>query len=244
MARLASANDIVNRAALEVGLSSNTDPFTSLDDTYIQLMGLLNGCGQELVELHAWQILKKQYRVVTTAVDTGSYALPDNFSYMIDQTGWELSNSVPVGGPLSSQDWAYLRGRDLVSQSIFVSFRLVDNMFDIYPNTPVAAGLDINFEYISRDWVLDDTTTTYYDSIQAGANLVLYEPIVVVKFLKAKYLEAKGFDASSARLEFENMFLSRTGKDEGASVLSASNNSRGYPYLSPYNNTSDSGYGL
>jgi hypothetical protein len=59
-----------------------------------------------------------------------------------------------------------------------------------------------------------------------------------------KMLEAKGFDASAARLEFENMFDSRTGKDEGASILSAGRNSRGFPYLSPYGNTGDTGYGV
>jgi hypothetical protein len=66
---------------------------------------------------------------------------------------------------------------------------------------------------------------------------------MIIKFLKAKFLEAKGFDASSARLEFENMFNSRTGKDEGAPILSASSNTRGFPYLSPYGNTSDTGFG-
>jgi hypothetical protein len=64
-----------------------------------------------------------------------------------------------------------------------------------------------------------------------------------LKFLKVKMLEAKGFDASSARLEFENIFDARTGQDEGASILSASNNSRGFPYLHPYYSTGDTGYG-
>ena len=64
------------------------------------------------------------------------------------------------------------------------------------------------------------------------------------KFLKAKFLEAKGFDASSARLEFENMFLSRTGKDKGAPTLSASRSRNSLLLLNVWRNISDTGYGL
>ena len=245
MARFSTANDIINRTALEVGLLTSTDAVADTDETFIQLRGLLTSCGQELVELHPWQGLMKKYKVVTTALDTGTYDLPDDFSYMIDQTGWEHSNRVAMGGPLSAQDWSYLEGRDLISQSIYASFRLVDNKFDIYPQNPVPAGLDINFQYISRNWVKEQGQASgNRDTIGTGSDIILYEPILMIKMLKAKFLEAKGFDASSARLEFENMFLSRTGKDEGAPILSASNTSRGFPYLHPYYNTGDTGFGL
>jgi len=243
MGRLATANVIINRAAVEVGLFASTDPVASGDETFVQMEQLLNSAGQELVELHAWQVLQRNFKVVTTALDTGVYDLPDDFSYMIDQTGWERSNRVAMGGPLSPQDWSYLEGRDLVSESIYASFRLSDNKFEIYPQDPVPAALDINFMYISRNWVLESNGTTYKDQIGSGNDVVLFSPIMIIKFLKAKFLEAKGFDASSARLEFENMFNSRTGKDEGAPILSASSNTRGFPYLSPYGNTSDTGFG-
>ena len=243
MARLSTANDIINRAAVEIGLLKVNDPVASLDETFIQLTELLNAAGQELVELFPWQILVEEFRVETTSADSGTYNLPDNFSYMIDQTGWEHSNRVAMGGPLSAQDWTYLRGRDLISQSIYASFRLKDNKFDIYPQDPVADGLDINFEYISREWVQEQNDGPRKDSVTIGTDIVQYEPILIIKFLKSKFLEAKGFDSSTARLEFENMMNSRTGKDTGAPILNASNNSRGFPYLHPYYNTSDTGYG-
>ena len=243
MARLLTANDIINRAAVEVGLVKAVDPVGDLDETFVQLTELLTSAGQEMVELHPWQILVKEFQIVTTDQDTGTYDLPDDFSYMIDQTGWEHSNRVAMGGPLSPQDWTYLKGRDLISQSIYASFRLVDNKFDIYPQEPVPNGLDINFEYIGRNWVQEQNQGPLKDMITIGTDVVLYEPIMIIKFLKCKFLEAKGFDPSSARNEFENMFNSRTGKDTGAPILNASNNSRGFPYLHPYYNTSDTGYG-
>jgi len=86
--------------------------------------------------------------------------------------------------------------------------------------------------------------TANRDDIQSGNDIVLYEPILIVKFLKSIFLEAKGFDSSNAQAEFQRMFLSRTGKDTGGTVLSASNTSRGFPYLSPWRNVGDSGFGL
>ena len=81
------------------------------------------------------------------------------------------------------------------------------------------------------------------DSINSGNDTVLYEPILAIKFLKSKFLESKGFDASTARLEFENIMLSRTGKDQGAPILSASRRPLGVPLLTTRGNTPDTGNG-
>ena len=243
MARLSSANDIINRVAVEVGLTRTADPVSSSDESFIQLTELLNAAGQELVELHQWQALVKVFALTTAAGDTGTYDLPDDFSYMIDQTGWDQSNRAAIGGPLSAQDWTYLKGRDLISQSIHASFRLTDNKFDLFPQNPVPEGLRVSFEYISRHWVAEESTGGRKDAVDAGSDIVIYEPILIVKFLKVKFLSAKGFDTTAAATELENMFNSRTGKDTGAAILSASSSSRGMPYLSMYGSTPDTGYG-
>lgn len=243
MPRYSTATDILNRTALEVGLVPVTDPVSDPDEAFVQLTGLLSSAGQEMVELHPWQILTNVFEFTTAPSDSGTYDLPEDFSYMIDQTGWDQTNRVAVGGPLSAQDWSYLVGRDLVSQSIYASFRLVDGKFDLFPQPP-PQGLKIRFEYIGRNWVTEaGQDNPNQDTIKKGSDIVNYEPILIIKFLKCKFLEAKGFDPSSARMEFETMFLSRTGKDEGAPILSASSSMRGFPYLHPYYNTGDTGYG-
>lgn len=242
MARFSIASDIINRAALEIGLVPVDDPVGSPDEAFVQLTGLLTSAGQEMVELHPWQALVRTFELTTADTDTGTYELPDDYSYMIDQTGWDRTNRVAIAGPLSAQDWTYLKGRDLVSQTIYASFRLIDSKFDLFPQPP-PIGLQISFEYINRNWV-ERSDGSFADNIENGSDKVLYEPILIIKFLKAKFLEAKGFDPSSARMEFENMFNSRTGKDTGAPILSAGKNGRGYPYLNSFYNTPDTGYGL
>ena len=244
MARQETANTIINRAALEVGLSPVNDPVADADPAFKQLTGLLTAAGQELVELHQWQVLSQEFEFTTVVPgDTGSYDLPDDYSYMTDQAGWDKTNNYPLTGPLSAQDWSYLEGRDLVSESIYASFRVTENKLELFPQPP-ANGIDLRFEYTSRWWVQQaGEANPNADTIVIGTDVVLYEPILAIKFLKVKFLEAKGFDASAARLEFETVFNSRTGKDEGGVILSASSSSRTYPYLNPYRNTGDTGFG-
>jgi hypothetical protein len=242
MARYQTVNEIINQAAIEAGLMPSNDPVGDVDEAFVQMRGLLNGVGQELIELNDWQILVKTFAFTTADGDTGIYPLPSDFSHMIDQTGWDRTNRVMVGGPLSAQDWTYLQGRDLVSQTIYASFRQLEGELYIFPQPP-PEGLQISFEYISRDWLKEADSDETRDNIGAGSNICLLHPQMVTKMLKMKWLQAKGFDASSASIEFETIFGGQIGKDVGAAVLSASNSGRLFPYLDPYRNTGDTGFG-
>jgi hypothetical protein len=243
MARFYTANDIINRAALECGVLPSSDPIGSTDEVYVQLSGLLNSAGQELIELHPWQGLRKKFSFTTQAGDTGSYPLPDDFSYMVDQTGWDRTSRLPVGGPISSQMWAFLDGSTILEGPLYAIFQLLENKLQLYPRDPVPAGINISFLYQSRNWAQAQNTQITDDKVTTGSDLVMFEPILMIKFLKAMFLSAKGFDSSTARAEFERMFLSRTGKDEGAQILSASGGGLGIPLISNAN-APWTGYGL
>jgi hypothetical protein len=80
------------------------------------------------------------------------------------------------------------------------------------------------------------------DSCTAADDIVLYEPILAMKFLKLRYLEAKGFDTSAALTQFTNAFMQWTGKDLTAPVLSMARN-RVFPYLS-WRNVPQTNFGL
>ena len=242
MARYDSANTIISRAMVEVGLTPASDPVSATDDDSIQFKNLLDGAGQELVNLYEWQQLMQDFRFVTVQGESGNYDLPDDFNRFINQTGWDHTNQVPIGGPLTPQDWAYFDGRDLVSQNIYASYRLDDDQLRLFPQ-PVQGGLDVNFEYISRYWVREQGSTIRRDRVGVGSDIVYYDPILIIKFLKCKWLEAKGMDASSARLEFDNAFQARTGQNKGARRLNAARTRRGINYIDPWTNAPDSFYG-
>lgn len=243
MARYLSVNDIMNRVALETGLLTSADPFVDDDETFVQLAGLLNSSGQELCELHEWQILNRPFEINTTPEDDGKYDLPDDFNYFIDQTGWDRKNNVAMGGPLSAQNWTFLEGRDLVSSTIYATFRQNEGQIWLFPFPP-PDDMRLTFEYISRNWLREQgQSEANRDTIGAGSDICVLDPLLSIRFLKLKWLQAKGFDYSTAALEFDTLLSGRAGKSVGAAILSASNGSRGVPYLSSYYSTPDTGYG-
>lgn len=245
MARYETAAEIINGAASETGLTAVADPFGSTDPAFIQLCTLLGTAGQEMLILHQWQKFVAEHSITTALLDTGDYVLPADFGYFIDQTGWTPTNGgmgLPLGGPLSEQDWTYLVATNLAQGVIFVSFKISDGLFKVLPQPP-PVGIDITFEYISRNWVaLTGTTVGTLSAPSASTDVILYEPILIKKFLKLRYLEAKGFDTTAAVGQFLTMFQAWTGKDVSAPVLNMAR-SRFFPYLG-YRNIPETGYGL
>ena len=238
---LDTANNILNRVAAEVGITPVIDPYSSTDPSFIKLKYLLNIAGEELVESHPWEQLLKTHQILTVDGDSGDYALPSDYAYMIQQTGWERSNRVPLGGPLSPQEWAYLNGRNLASNTLYVSFRLVEGLFRTFPANPVA-GLDINFEYMSNAWVRSSTQPyTYTDAVTAGDQTPLIHRTLISRYLKLKFLDSTGFDTTKAQDDFDQMFAFLTGTEKSAPVLNAGGG-RSFPYLG-FGNVPDTGYG-
>jgi len=235
-------NTILNRVAVEVGLDSVTDPYGSTEKHFTQMIGLLQVAGEELALAYEWEFLTKTHQITTVAAtDTGDYDLPTDFHYMIPQTGWERANNVPLGGPLTAQDWTYLLGRDLATQTIYASFRLRTGKFSIFPQPPPDA-LDINFEYQSKNWLTNAAGDEEKYDIDAGTNIVLYDRTLITRYLKLKFLESKGFDTTKAQDSFNQIFGFLTGKDKSAPILSAGGMVQ-YPYLDSHRNIADTGFG-
>jgi|TARA_R110000822_G_scaffold71500_5_gene172340 hypothetical protein len=243
--RLSTVNDIINQVAVEVGLNPASNVFASPDTAFEQLRYLLQSSLKELLELFPWQILTRSFSYTTVQGEVGKISLPSDFAYMIPQTGWDQNNNVPLVGPLSPQDWTYLRGRDLVGSTIYASFRLNENQLWIFPQNPMPADLQITFEYISLNLVQKAGVLPieYTDQIEEAADIPLFPPHLIQRLLKAKYLEAKGFDSQKAQDAFWQSFNSWSGRDNSAPILNAGRAWRGYNYLNGFYNTPDSGFG-
>lgn len=241
MARTLIAGEIINRVAVEIGLKRVNDPFSTQDEGFSQLVGLLNAAGQELAELANWNRLEKQFIQVTADGDDGLYDLPTDFDRIVQQTGWDRSNDVPVFGPLTPQQWAYLLGRDLESNSIYIMYRIYQGQLQVYPDPP-PVGATIAFEYMSRDWVVDSEGTSK-DFATQNSDTILLDPLLMQKFLKVKFLDAKSMPSQAARIEFENVLENRKGTDNGGQILTAGARLNGIPLLNGFTNTPDTGYG-
>jgi hypothetical protein len=243
------ASQILNRVAAEVGIAPIESPFASQDPFFIQLRYLLNTAGEELMQAYPWELLVREHQIQTAAGDTGDYDMPADFGYILNQTEWDRTNNIAMGGPLSAQEWTYLKGRDLAQNTLYASFRIAQGKFTIFPEPPPApnagyAGLDLNFEYISSSWVWNgaEVNPEYKQAVTEPSDVPLFDKTLITRALKVKYLESGGFDTTKAQADYNQIFAFLTGNDKGAPVLNAGRNGRGYPYISSYN-TPDTGYG-
>lgn len=239
-----SAATLINDVAVEVGFDANPDPVGSTERQFVQLTRLLNIGIEELSEAHEWEEFTRNESFLTNAVTypNGVYPLPIDFHYMIPQTQWDRTNDVPIAGPLSPQQWTYLKGRDLVSSTIYASFRPVNGELALFP-TPPPDGIDVTFEYQSTNWVRNANDTDYTRRVEASGDSPLLPPSLVRAFLKAKFLGAKGFQTVTAQ-EAVSYFLESAGaKDKGAPILNMGRGGSRFPYLNPWYNLPDTKYG-
>lgn len=237
VARYTTADEIVNRAAVEVGLTRVALPFSSSDPAFRQLCELLTSVGQELLAMYNWPQFQKAGSISTTG-SPNHYSVPSDFLMFLERTGWDSNSDNQMEGSVSPSTWScYIN--DPVVATIYIKYREVQDQFWLYP-TDTASGLTLPYEYIRRTWV-QKANASYDDVVSAADDTVLYEPIVAVKLLKLRFLEARGFDSTKAQEQFKLAFETYTGKTSSAPTLNLVSTNRG-PLLSTMN-ASDTGYG-
>ena len=227
-----NAIQIARQAAMELGLPSPKELVTSEEATNIQLLGLLNAAGNELLNVFEWQFLNKTYLLKTVA-GLGKYPIPADVSRMINQTQWDYGNRRPMYGPVSPQGWQVLTNA-LISVGPFARYRVVDNSMEILP-VPGQDDHVFDFQYISNGWV-----KSYLDPNVSGPfilndlDTIVFDFWLTVKFLKLKMWQAKGLDTTSYLADFTRTLDALTGMDHGAPVLGLANTFK-TPWLTMYN---------
>lgn len=213
------ALQVLNQAAGELGLTQFTTVVGIQDVQSIQLISLLNSAGNELNLFYPWEQFTEEWVFTTGVSATGEYPLPADWHYFKDQTQWDRTNHWPLLGPKSPQEWAWLKG-GLIATAPRIRYRIQGDMFTIWPVwSSGEPSLTIAMEYVSKNWV-QRANLTYTDMIAADGDLILYNPWLVIKYLKYKFYELKGFDVTGVQADFTRMFDTLTGKDVGAPTLS------------------------
>lgn len=236
--RYATVKEILNDTLVESGFDPVTSPTTSTAKHVVQMLYLLKSAGRELLKAYDWQQLVRETSVTINYGDTGEYDIPSDFEKMIPQTGWDRTNRYPLIGSASPQEWQYLKAIPNLTTGLTVIFRYNQNQIKILP-TPPASGVDpylvLYYEYLSRGWVQDAVTlpVSYKDFPENDDDTVLYDPTMMVKLLKLRYLGAKGFDTRDAVSQFTLAFEQVTGANIPGEVLSIAPGPRGFPFIDP-----------
>lgn len=227
-----NALQIARQAAQELGLPAPAELVTSQEQTSIQMLGLLNAAGNELLNIFEWQFLNKTFLLKTIAGE-GKYAIPSDVSRIINQTMWDYGNRRPAYGPVSSQGWQVLTNA-LISVGPFARYRVVDNSIEILP-IPGQSDHVFDFQYISNGWVHNYLDPALYTSfILNDLDTPMFDFWLLVKLLKVKMWQAKGLDVTAYVSDFTRTLDALTGMDHGAPVLGLANTFK-TPWLTMYN---------
>ena len=211
-----SANQILTRVAVECGLNVAADPIGSELQEYIQLKALLQVAGEDLCLAYPWEFLSETLTIISDGT-TEEHALPSDYLSLTDQTGWNKTLETRVVGSLSPQEWRALKAGTFASTDSF--FRLAGGKILLYPIP--AAGDVVEFEYLSRFFVKEDTGSgTRKESITTGSDIVIFDRTLISRYLKVMWLEAKGFDTGAAQNSFNQTFSFLTSKDTAGKFIS------------------------
>ncbi len=74
-------------------------------------------------------------------------------------------------------------------------------------------------EYIRSTWVAPAGGGAT-DMVTLDSDVCQYDPWLLIKFVRLKFYQLKGFDTKAAEADFIRVFEALTGKDRGAAVLS------------------------
>ena len=207
---------LVNKALQEIGLPQVLTIVSAPDDqTGFQTLGLLNALGSQLVKVHDWQFLEQTQTYVGDGIKT-EFDLPTDYKRIVNQTQWSSKNKRPMYGPMTPQGWSWVQF-GIVSVGVYYRYRVLRNKFAVFP-TP-AAGEELNFFYISKNWVYDPIADVYKDSITLDTDETVFEDYLMIAGCKFKLWAAKGMDASELGREFDYMLNNEKAQNQGAPVI-------------------------
>jgi len=216
MADYWTAQAVLKQVAGELGLPIPAS-ITGLSDVQsVQLLSLLNSAGNELMLYYPWEQFNKEWSFYTIPGEA-DYPLPEDYNYFTDQTQWDRTDHWPLLGPKSAQEWSWLKGA-LVAALPRIRFRVSENKLKFWP-VPGNA-LNMAMEYTSKYWV--DQAGKPADMIAQDGDILQYNPWLLIKFVKFKFYELKGFQTTGVNADFMRVFNTLTGKDTGAKILSLS----------------------
>ena len=177
-----------------------------------------------------------------TATDTYTfgktqYALPDDYERLVDRTQWDKSKHWEMLGPETAQQWQWIKS-GYIATGPRIRWRLLGQYFQIWPLASTSEYL--GFEYISNGWVTSSAGVSK-SSFTDDDDTCIYPTRLMINFVKMKYFEIKGFDASSMTRDFARLLDITKANDTASSILSFA--PRPSQVLVGWANLPDSSYG-
>lgn len=189
---------------------------TSTDQQVRQLYAIANEEGRALADDFDWQVLRAQHLFTTEATAPQSSAIPDDWDRFISNSFFNRSTRRTIIGPISPQQWQAIQAQPQLNR-VFLAFVERGGQFLVTP-TP-AAGEEIAYEYVSKNWALSsggtpqakflaDTDTTYLDEW------------LITLGIRWRFLKSKGLDYAEDYQTYQDERSKKMARDGGNTEIS------------------------
>lgn len=199
--------------------------FGTTDPQITQMLRLLEEEGNDLARRGPWQALTFEATHTTLALeDQGAMtAIATNgFRDIKNGTFWDRTNTLPLLGPLSDQEWQAYKG--MATTGPRSQFRIRGG--HLLVNPVPTAGDTWAFEYVSKYWMLGIDGVTYKDYATLDTDTILLPEDLVLMGLRWRWKKEKGLDYAEDMRTYEFQVKDALSRDGGKPVIAMSGGQR------------------
>lgn len=227
LVRTGTLLELIQSVCGELGLQIPNQVVSSQDPQIMQLLGILNRFGKDLVRVFEWQELTYNAAIVM-ASGVRLYDLPADWNRQIPTTEWESGKRWPVRGPVTSRNWTAYKG-SYVNAGIDTRFRIIRNRIELLDDP--ANGDTLSFEYISKNWV-ERASGLRTDAFESDDDSYVFPEELMQEGLRLRWKKAKGLTYDQA--DYDDVLERCIGQNKSSPQLSISQVRTGH-LIGPYN---------
>mgnify|MGYP003149821247 CR=1 FL=1 len=225
---------MINGVLATTGVGPQTTVvISSADRTVSTLLALAQTEGRELLERFSWpQTQAEATHTTLNAELQGAMAtIAPGFGYIINQTFWNRTQTQPVTGPLSAEEWQHLKAR--VATGPFAQYRIKGGNLYAYP-APTAGDTWV-FEYQTK-YFCQSSGGTGQEAWAADDDVGVLDEHLMQLGIVWRFRKKNALDYSEDFRSYEQKLANDTARVGGKKVLDMSGGGGGSGLYVPEGN--------
>lgn len=211
---------LIQDVAEDLNLERPTVVVGNTDQQVRQLLQIAQREGRDLAARFAWQrMVRTRVFTLTAAEDqgliNGTVITDSDFDYMISDTFWDRTTSLPILGPVSEKDWQTLKAFPVTGP--YLQYRISEGKLLI---NPVPAADTAAFEYKSTSWC-QSSGGTGQSKWAADSDTGRLDERLMTLGVIWRWKARKGLEYQEDFIAYERLVKDAMGRDKSARTLNA-----------------------
>lgn len=208
----------VQKHCRRVGINAPASVVGNSDSQIAQILELANEEGTELAARTKWSKMIRE-RTFTIALSAsqgamnGTVITDSDFDYIIPETFWNRTTSMPIVGPVTDTQWQTLQAFPVTGP--YQQWRLLGKNLYIDPVPTVADTAA--FEYMSTSWC-ESSGGTGQSAWAADTDVGLLDENLMILGLKWRWRQAKGLDYAEDFNTYERRVMDAMAREGGKPI--------------------------